>query len=74
MLMSGLGRDIKSIKLDVTSMCDNMDKIYAQNRVYADAAAQDRERIYEQTKLHGFTLNAIEESSRKIEDCLYNRK
>lgn len=73
-LLSGLGRDIKSIKLDVTSMCDNMDKIYAQNRINADDAARDRERIYEQTKLHGFTLDAIEESSRKIEDYVYNRK
>lgn len=69
-LLSGLRNDIKTIKLDVTAMCDNMEKIYAQNRDYASASAQDRERLYEETKLHRFALEAIEESNKKIVDYI----
>lgn len=69
-LLSGLRNDIKTIKLDVTEMCDNMEKIYAQNRDYAAASAQDRERLYEETKLHRFALEAIEESNKKIVDYI----
>lgn len=69
-LLSGLRNDIKTIKLDVTEMCDNMEKIYAQNRDYAAASAQDRERLYEETKLHRFALEAIEESNKKLVDYI----
>ena len=51
-------------------MCDNMEKIYAQNRDYAATSAQDRERIYEETKLHRFALEAIEESNKKPVDYI----
>ncbi len=69
-LMSSLRVDINMIGRDVALLRDDMDKIYTQNLNAADAAARHNDRMYEETKLHRYAVEALQKSNQKIVDYI----
>lgn len=69
-LMSALRTDITLVGCDVAHMRDDMVHIYEQNRSFAADVARSNDRLYEETKLHRYAVEAIQQSNQKIVDYL----
>ena len=69
-LMSSLRVDINMIGRDVALLRDDMDKIYTQNLNAADVAARHNDRMYEETQLHRYAVEALQKSNQKIVDYI----
>lgn len=69
-LMSALRTDITLVGCDVSRMRDDMVHIYEQNRSFAADVARSNDRLYEETKLHRYAVEAIQQSNQKIVDYL----
>lgn len=69
-IMSALRTDINMVGHDLALMRDDMTRVYEQNRQFAADAARSNDRLYKETQLHRYAVEALEKSNQKIVDYL----
>lgn len=69
-VMSTLRADMDRIGRDVALMSGDLSRVYEQNRIFAADVARQNDRIYEETKLHRYAVEALEKSNQRIVDYI----
>lgn len=69
-VMSTLRADMDRIGRDVALMSSDISRVYEQNRSFEANFARQNDRLYEETKLHRYAVEALEKSNQKIVDYI----
>lgn len=69
-VMLTLRADMDRIGRDVALMSGDLSRVYEQNRIFAADVARQNDRIYEETKLHRYAVEALEKSNQRIVDYI----